>query len=109
MKAQWKQWVLTNLLRNVPVTQLYSTLLGEGFAHAEIVALLGNNLPPAQQQSLARQYAARYPQPTFLAKGHLDNVQSDNLQIIESEQAQLYVVKDFLASSTCENIVALSK
>ena len=69
MQAQWKQWVLTNLLRNVPVTQLYSTLLGEGFAHAEIVALLGNNLPPAQQQTLARQFAARYPQPKFIANG----------------------------------------
>merc|ERR1711964_336808 len=79
-------------------------LLGEGFAHAEIVALLGNNLPPAQQQSLARQFAARYPLPKFIAKELPDNV-----QIIESERAQLYAVKDFLALPTCESIVALSK
>ena len=84
--------------------QIYSTMLGEGFAHAEIVALLGNNLAPAQQQTLARQYAARYPQPKFLAKGL-----PDNIQIVETEQVQLYVVKDFLALPTCENIVALSK
>ncbi|MDG6097998.1 2OG-Fe(II) oxygenase [Alteromonas sp. ZYF713] len=109
MQAQWKQWVLTNLLRNVPVTQLYTTLLGEGFAHAEIVALLGNNLPPAQQQTLARQYIARYPEPKFLAEEQSDNVHSDNVQILESDQAQLFVVKDFLALPTCENIVALSK
>ena len=84
MQTQWKQWVLTNLLRNVPVMQIYSTMLGEGFAHAEIVALLGNNLAPAQQQTLARQYAARYPQPKFLAKGL-----PDNIQIVETEQVQL--------------------
>ena len=29
MQTRWKQWVLTNLLRNVPVTQLYTTLLGD--------------------------------------------------------------------------------
>lgn len=104
MQAQWKQWVLTNLLRKVPATNLYQTLLREGFSHAEIVALLGANLSVSQRQTLAAEYAARHPQPAFI-----ERLPQQGVTRVESDRAELYVVDDFLPLATCEQIVALTK
>lgn len=104
MQSQWKQWVLANLLRNVPVEKIYATLLREGFTHSQVMPLLGDNLNSAQQQVLTERFAARYPAPVFLSRELPANV-----RVIESDKAQLFAVADFLPLSTCEKIVALSK
>jgi len=105
MQANWKKWVLNNLLRGVPWRDIYSTLIQSGFTHTQAASVLGQNIPASELGALAQAERSRYPQPAFIQSPP----ESPDLTALGGHKAALYTVQNFLAEEDCDAIVALSK
>ncbi|WP_137165864.1 prolyl hydroxylase family protein [Salinimonas lutimaris] len=101
LPANWKKWVLDNLLRGVPATDIHQRVVDEGFSHCAVAPLLGANLPADFHYVYDADYFQRLSQPAF--------VHDSACQVSDHSRpsAQLYTVDNLFSEQECAQLCTL--
>ena len=106
LPANWKKWVLDNLLRGVPATEIHQRVVDEGFSHCAVVPLLGANLPADFRYAYDADYFQRLSQPAFV-RDSACQINASQITDYSSPSAQLYTVDNLFSEQECARLCTL--
>lgn len=104
LPANWKNWVLNQLLSGQPAMQILQVLLDKGFTFEQSKAALGSNLPKGLNSKHNAAFFARLAKPKLL-----QDLAKHNAEYLEQEKVQLLCLRNFLTADECQHIITLAK
>lgn len=104
LPANWKKWVLDNLLQGTDPLEILKILLQNGFTFESAKNALGKNLPQDIQCNQDEAFYQRVSQPKLL-----DNLDHYDATVIDDSRIQMIKIDHFLDQSECDALIALTK
>lgn len=104
LPANWKNWVIEQLLRGSEPTIILSTLIQNGFTFEAGKKLLGSNLPANIGFFKDAAFFEKLSNPPLL-----DSIEHLNGEYLGTEKAQLIKLDNFMSAEECAEIIRLTK
>jgi prolyl 4-hydroxylase len=108
MTPTWKDWVTTNLNRNVPRKTIYETLRKNGFGLGSIQNAMGIHFPEIEGDETGRDTSKRSIHYDAIANCQLTRTDNPDLKRVLTSKAQVFTWKNFLTESECHELIALT-
>ena len=106
----WRQWLTENLVRGCQPEQLVQTLLQHGFSLASIKAEMKGNFPnmPFAVLNHSNKGIDKADQNVdFQQLADVAITQNANAQQLQTQNAQLYILPDFMSAEECQQTIDL--